>query len=228
MEIELYKELETFIKVWLLAFLSASYCYLIPKRISNGYERLLSLIPAMFGFSILPFPLSIVHLRVPTVCYLAWYANFKLVLFAFNRGPLASTPPLPFFIFISIALFPIKHTSQNKVLNPTDQTLSSGSHQPKITGPESVSVPSYRPVRLAFKAMIFAMIVRAYQYKDNLNENVLVAFYCSHIYLATELMMAITAFFVGICLGFKVDMDPQFNEPYLATSLQDFGADVGT
>nr|XP_043639634.1 long-chain-alcohol O-fatty-acyltransferase-like [Erigeron canadensis] len=199
------QELKTFLKVWSFAILCVCYCYLIPSRIANGVPRFLSILPIIVTFFILPLPLSSVHLAGPTIFYLVWLANFKLLLFAFNRGPLASMPKLPFLIFISIALLPInrKHANKTRASTPAIAT-------------------SHRPGLLAFKALIIAIIIGSYEYKDHLHPNVILGFYCCHFCLVVELILAITAFFVWFLLGFGFEMEPQFNEPYLATSLQDF------
>jgi len=44
--------------------------------------------------------------------------------------------------------------------------------------------------------------------------------YCCHMYLGIELVLAISAAPVRTVFGFEIE--PQFNEPYLSTSLQDF------
>ncbi|XWS11281.1 hypothetical protein CRYUN_Cryun38cG0070700 [Craigia yunnanensis] len=44
--------------------------------------------------------------------------------------------------------------------------------------------------------------------------------YCSHIYLELEIALALWATPARVLLGFE--LEPHFNEPYLATSLQDF------
>lgn len=44
--------------------------------------------------------------------------------------------------------------------------------------------------------------------------------YCCHMYLGIELVLAISAAPVRTMFGFEIE--PQFNEPYLSTSLQDF------
>ncbi|KAD4386088.1 hypothetical protein E3N88_26257 [Mikania micrantha] len=206
-------ELKTFVKVWFIAIASICYCYLIPNRVSGGFRRLLSLLPVIAVFFILPLPLTAVHLAGPTVFFLVWLANFKLILFAFNRGPLAFTPPVRFIVFTSIALLPInrKHSS-NRIADPDPDS-------------GSIHFSSHKPILLAIKALILAVIVNAYQYRDKLHRNVILGFYCCHIYLAVELVLAITAFFVrflNFLLRFDFEIEPQFNEPYLATSLQDF------
>ncbi|KAJ0578788.1 putative long-chain-alcohol O-fatty-acyltransferase [Helianthus annuus] len=199
------EELKTFISIWIIAILSICYCYLIPARISHGVRRLLSLLPIIPVFSILPLPISTVHLAFPAFFFLVWLGNFKLLLFAFNRGPLSSTPRLPLRTFISLALLPI---------NPKQ------SHY-KISNPFPFSLP--KPILLPVKAAILAVIVlHAYEYKDNLHWTVVIVLYFTHMYLSFELGFAITAILAKIFLGFDFEIDPQFNEPYLATSLQDF------
>ncbi|KAJ0578791.1 putative long-chain-alcohol O-fatty-acyltransferase [Helianthus annuus] len=194
-------ELKTFIKIWFTAIASLCYCYFIPNHIPHGFRRLLSLLPVIIVFFLLPLPLTTVHLAGPTIFYLVWLGNFKLLLFAFNRGPLSSKPPLKLLNFISIALLPIN---------------------PKHTDRDLDSVSSHKPILLAVKALILALIVVAYQYRDNLHPNVILGFYCCNVYLGVELVLAITAFFVRFILRFDFEIEPQFNEPYLASSLQDF------
>ncbi|KAA8523608.1 hypothetical protein F0562_010031 [Nyssa sinensis] len=56
--------------------------------------------------------------------------------------------------------------------------------------------------------------------RQYLDQIVILALYCCHVYLGIELTLAITAVPVRAILG--LELEPQFNEPYLATSLQDF------
>ncbi|XP_071703848.1 long-chain-alcohol O-fatty-acyltransferase-like [Rutidosis leptorrhynchoides] len=210
-----YEDLKTFIKIWLIAISCICYCYLISSRISNVFPRLLSIIPVIILFFILPLHLSTFNLTGLTFIYIAWLANFKLVLFAFNQGPLASTPRLPFKVFVAVALFPIipkqKFTSNNK------KSVSA-------PAPTSVPVPSHKPVLLALKAIILAIIVTSYPYKDKyFNSDAIKVLYYCHLYLGLELFYATTVLIVKmIFLGFNFEIEPQFNEPYLATSLQDY------
>ncbi|KAL8255007.1 hypothetical protein R6Q59_033228 [Mikania micrantha] len=196
------KELKTLIKLCVIAVTSVCYCYLIPVEIPNGISRLLSLLPVIFIFCILPLPISTVHLTFPTFFFLVWLGNFKLLLFAFNRGPLSSEPRLPLLTFISIALLPI---------NPKKYT--------KIADPSPYPVP--KPVVLAVKAVILAVIIDAYEYKENIHWSVIRGLYFAHIYFGFEIGFAVTALLVKIILGFGFEIKSHFNEPYLATSVQD-------
>ncbi|KAI3686187.1 hypothetical protein L1987_79860 [Smallanthus sonchifolius] len=199
------QELKTFIKLWLIAISSICYCYLIPSRISPGIQRLLSLLPIITAFSLLPLQISTVHLAFPAFFFLVWLANFKLILFAFNRGPLSVTPPFPIPTFISIALLPI---------NPKQYKTK------VISDPFPFSLP--KPILLTIKAAILTEIVRVYPYKDNLHWTVITILYFAHMYIGFELGFAITAFLVKSFHGFDFEIEPHFNEPYLASSIQDF------
>ncbi|KAJ0750883.1 putative long-chain-alcohol O-fatty-acyltransferase [Helianthus debilis subsp. tardiflorus] len=73
---EVGEELKSFINIWIIAILSICYCYLIPARISHGVPRLLSLLPIIPVFSILPLQISTVHLAFPAFFVLVWLGNF--------------------------------------------------------------------------------------------------------------------------------------------------------
>ncbi|KAK9046258.1 hypothetical protein V6N11_052151 [Hibiscus sabdariffa] len=146
-------ELESIIKVWILALISLSYCFYLSSKLPSGVSRLISLVPVFILFLYLPLiTISSAHLAGLTAFFLSWLANFKLLLFAFDQPPL-SPPPPTLFRFISLASLPIK---------PKRATPS-----PKIN---LVRHKSSVPTRAIF--------------------------------------------------GFE--LEPQFNEPYLASSLQDF------
>ncbi|KAL2495855.1 putative long-chain-alcohol O-fatty-acyltransferase 5 [Forsythia ovata] len=194
-------EIQSFIKVWFGAVASLIYCYYIAGRLTVGATRLLSLLPVFYLLTILPLSLSSLHLGLVTIFYLVWLGNFKLLLFSFDQGPLSSTPSLSLLHFISIALLPIK----------TKQTLTL----------QSVSNSEVnKPAVFALKVALLAIIVRLYAYREYIHPYIILALYCCHVYLGVELILAITAVPVRAILG--LDLEPQFNEPYLATSLQDF------
>ncbi|KAK9080682.1 hypothetical protein SSX86_000440 [Deinandra increscens subsp. villosa] len=198
------EDFKTFINIWFIAIISTSYCYFIPPKISHGLPKLLFVLPIITIFLILPLPISTVHLAFPTVFFLVWLANFKLILFAFNRGPLASTPRFPIATFVSIALLPINPKQSSKKLH---------------------SVPSHRPILLAFKAVILILIVRVcvhHSDEDKLDGDVMIVLHHLHLYLGSELVFAMTFYLVKVIIGFDLEIEPQFREPYLSKSLQDF------
>ncbi|KAJ4725193.1 acyl-CoA--sterol O-acyltransferase 1-like [Melia azedarach] len=213
-------EINNFVQVWVLAITCLSYCYYIASRIPAGFSRLLSLLPIIYVFSILPLKLTTIHLGGFTAFLLVWLANFKLLLYAFDQGPL-SPPPPKLFHFISIACLPIK-IKQEPPANCIDEPFKTQSHQIKKQKPEKScpNPPIPRSILLPIKLVLLFMIFHAYTYKQYLHENVLLVLYCCHTYLQLEITLAVCAAPARAIFGFE--LEPQFNEPYLATSLQDF------
>ncbi|KAK4484785.1 hypothetical protein RD792_007379 [Penstemon davidsonii] len=56
--------------------------------------------------------------------------------------------------------------------------------------------------------------------KDFIHPYLILVLYCCHVYLGAELIFAVSAAPARAVFG--LDLEPQFDEPYLATSLQDF------
>ncbi|KAF3670089.1 Long-chain-alcohol O-fatty-acyltransferase [Capsicum annuum] len=191
-------ELQNFIRVWFAAIGALCYCYYCVTHIPTGILRLLFVLPVIYFFLVLPLDLSSFHLGAPTIFYLVWLANFKLLLFCFDRGPLSSYSSLPLLHFLSIALLPVK---------------------PKH-GIRDGSRISSRPRLFWGKIILLGAIIGAYSYREFLPSHVILVLYCIHIYIAVELVLAITVVPVRALLGLEIE--PQFNDPYLATSLQDF------
>ncbi|KAK7305183.1 hypothetical protein VNO77_43084 [Canavalia gladiata] len=191
-------EIERLMKVWIIAMSCLCYCYYIASRIPKGFFRLVSLFPIFYIFLILPLNLSSPILCAITSFFLVWLGTFKLLLFSFNQGPLALSSP-NILHFISIASLPIS-------LKQNPPTTTQNIQKPKWL--------------LLLKVLILAMILCAYGYKENLHPHFITVLYCCHVYLSLELMLALVATSVRTVFGY--DIEPQFNEPYLSTSLQDF------
>lgn len=195
------EELRNLIKVWISALISISYCYYISSKLSKGVLRLLPLLPIFITFLLLPLLLSSVHFCVISAFFLTWLGNFKLLLFAFDQEPLS---PLPSNLtrFFCFACFPIK-TNQN----PNSNRI--------YKKPMSKWV-------LAIKLMIFSILLHVYSnnYDSGLSRFAFLALFIIHVYLESELILVFVRALLSMLLG--CDFEPVFNEPYLATSLQDF------
>ena len=222
-------EIKNFIKVWITVITSLCYCYYIVARmIPRGMMRLLSLLPIFYLYTFLPCNLNTLHLGAFTAFFLGWLGNFKLLLFAFDQGPL-SPPPPKLLHFISIACLPIK-LKQDPPLNTKNNKNPSHKNTPKPkicdTPPSPIITHDDNPTKvpksilLVIKALILAMIICAYDYRPNLHPYVILSLYCCHLYLLVEIVLALAAAPARAIFGFE--LEPQFNEPYLATSLQDF------
>ncbi|GMI63786.1 hypothetical protein like AT5G55380 [Hibiscus trionum] len=202
-------ELEIITKVWFLAIISLSYCFYFSSKLPKGIFRLISLTPVFILFLYLPLTVSSAHIIVVTAFFLAWLGNFKLLLFAFDQPPL-SPPPPSLFLFISLASLPIK---------PKTTTPSQSKSKPPHRS-NSISHHLPKSILVAIKVVILALLHHSFNYKQYLHENVVLAMYCVNMYIEIELILALAALPARAIYGF--DLEPQFNEPYLATSLQDF------
>lgn len=196
------EELRNYIKIWISAFIAISYCYYISSKISKGFLRLLSLFPIFIIFLLFPLFFSSAHLCVISAFFLSWLANFKLLLFAFDQGPLS---PLPSNLsrFFCFACFPIK----------TNQKPSSN---------QIYNKPNKSKWVLASKVIIFSILLNLYSnnYHNTLPRLAILAIFTIHVYLETELILVSVGAVLSTLLGCEIE--PVFNEPYLATSLQDF------
>ncbi|KAI9184959.1 hypothetical protein LWI28_002878 [Acer negundo] len=213
-------EVKNLIKVMFQASIGLSYCYFMSSKIPKGLPRLLSILPIICFFIYLPLNLTSFHLTFTAAANLVWHANFKLLLFAFDHGPLSlsppssssllssSPPPSNILHFILVASLPIKikpyHPSHQKTKNNNNTTY----------------LESFlKRVLFIIKILLFVVILKTYKYKEYLHDYVVMSLYCCHVYLQLEFSIAIStipARFLGL------EIEPQFNEPYLATSLQDF------
>ncbi|KAK3036943.1 hypothetical protein RJ639_030908 [Escallonia herrerae] len=195
-------ELSNFIKVWAAVFTALSYCYFAGKFVPKGLPRLLIVFPVLCLFLNLPLHLHTMHLGGMTAFFIAWLANFKLLMFAFDIGPL-SDPSISLPRFLFLACFPIKIQQNPK--NP--------SHKKSKKGQQSL-------LSYAIKTLLVGVIVRAYEYTDQIGPILIQIIYCFHIYFGIEIILAMVAAMARALLG--LELEPQFNEPYLSTSLQDF------
>ncbi|KAL5543637.1 hypothetical protein UlMin_007421 [Ulmus minor] len=121
------EELSNFIKVWISIFISITYSYAIGKLVPKGTKRLLCLLPIVCLFLLLPLNLSSVHLGGGTAFVISWLGSFKLLLFAFGKGPLASNPSIPLSHFMVLACLPIE-IQQNPPQKPM-QKLKNGQNR---------------------------------------------------------------------------------------------------
>ncbi|CAL9243650.1 unnamed protein product [Arabidopsis halleri] len=138
------EELKNFIKVWISAIIiSISYCYYLSSRIKAGVIRLLSVLPVCALFLVFPLFFSYVHFSGCIAFFLSWLANFKLILFSFDQGPLS---PLPRTLSRFIC-FPIKPQQ-----NPNPQN----------------KLPQWV---FAIKVAIFGLLLHIYDYKQYLYPN---------------------------------------------------------
>uniref|UniRef100_A0A2P2PJH8 Acyl-CoAsterol O-acyltransferase 1 n=1 Tax=Rhizophora mucronata TaxID=61149 RepID=A0A2P2PJH8_RHIMU len=205
-------EVYRFMLIWFSVSLSLCYCYAIGRTIPKGKTRLSFLLPIVCFFLYLPLNLSTIHLCGITSFFVAWLANFKLLLFAFGKGPLSSHSSITSLPrFLAVACLPIK--IQDK---PCPKSQNGETPPPRLSKLE----PQKSPINYATKGTLLAVLVRVYDYKESMHPKILLFLYCFHIYVFLEMILAMVAFLARAVLG--LELEPQFNEPYLSTSLQDF------
>ncbi|KAK4794713.1 hypothetical protein SAY86_012707 [Trapa natans] len=192
------------VNVWASVFTSLTYCYALQRLTGPGPVRLASVLPIVVLFLLLPLRLSSVHIGGSTAFFIAWLANFKLLMFALGKGPLTKSDS--FLNFIAIASLPIK-IRQNPHPGKADHEK-----------PQNCSRRSVLNFRI--KLMLLGVLLLLHNYSDRLPWLLIWFLYCFHIYLCLEIILAVVAMVVRAALG--IELEPQFNEPYMSTSLQDF------
>ncbi|KAM0020382.1 putative long-chain-alcohol O-fatty-acyltransferase [Helianthus debilis subsp. tardiflorus] len=196
-------EVGNFIVVWIVVFTCLLYCYTIGKFIPKGTTRLLALSIVTCLFLWFPLKLTTMHLGGLTSFFIAWLANFKLLLFAYGKGPLSSDPPIPLSRFVPMACLPIKIASTySRSESPIQET--------KITAKKGYLV----------KLSLFGMLLKVYDYNQYIHPKVMMSLYCFHIYFMLEIVLDMVAYVARTVV--QMEFEPPFDEPYLATSLQDF------
>ncbi|KAL9681790.1 hypothetical protein QQ045_013578 [Rhodiola kirilowii] len=196
-------ELQRLIKVFSTATASLCYCYYVVSRIPKGVTRLIFILPAIILFTLLPFNLHTFHFGCTTAFILIWLGNFKLLLFAFDLGPLSN--PKSLAQFITTASFPI-NVKQIEFKSPApNQTLKSS-----------------LLFLTKFILLLSTIYLFQFDYKRFLHPDLVLIVYCFFMYLACENFLAVSVLPIKLFLGHQFYFDPQFNDPYLSTSLQDF------
>ncbi|GJS85326.1 acyl-CoA--sterol O-acyltransferase 1-like protein [Tanacetum coccineum] len=191
-------EMKNVILVWTTALASLFTCHKLTSLTAPGTTRLCTFIPFFCLFFYLPLFLTTIHFTGTISFFITWLANFKLILLAFDKGPLHSNPPLPLSRFILTACVPIK------IINDIKK-------DPK----KKSSTLSY-----SIKFMVFVFLLKVYEYGDHFHPLIKMALFCVHIYVVLDVGLAMVAYVARAVVGLQ--LEPQFDEPYLATSLQDF------
>ncbi|XAR53844.1 Long-chain-alcohol O-fatty-acyltransferase [Bertholletia excelsa] len=218
--------MRNFAKLWLTVFFSLTYCYLGVKVIPRGLPRLISFIPVVSLFLILPLNLHSVHLGGSTSFFVSWLANFKLLLLAFHRGPL-SDPSLSLLQFIAIGSLPIKiqqnpptNTQNGHSLSSTDVDKGNSISQKGKLEKKQIKRSQMSFWAYALMGLFVTVLFRVYDYSEQIHAKLLMVIYSLHMYFMLEIMLAAVAAVVRIALG--MELEAQFDKPYLSTSLQDF------
>ncbi|XP_061340828.1 acyl-CoA--sterol O-acyltransferase 1-like [Gastrolobium bilobum] len=216
---EMDGEISNLIMVWTIAAAAMCYCHTIGKLISKGTIRFIAISPAIILLLLLPLRLISIHLGGPSSFFLGWLSTFKLLLFAFGKGPLSSNPPLSLAHFVPLACLPIKfqHKPNNNNNNKTPNTQNGNYPSPQIDRKAHKSPLSYV---YATMFTILAFLIPLVGKNENFHPKFKLFLYSIHMYIGLEFIFALVSQFTRKILG--VELEPQFDEPYLCTSLQNF------
>lgn len=197
-------EINNFVLVWSTVIVSLCYCHTVAKFIPSGTNmiRAAAILPVACLFMVLPLKLTSIHLGGVTGFFIGWLGSFKLILFALGTGPLATNPPLSLNRFVFLACLPIKAADE----------------QQQQLGKKIGLIKS--PVNYITKIMLMVVCIRAYEFTSSLHPSLVWFLYLVQIYFALDMMLA----FIGAtCRALlRMELEPQFDEPYLSTSIQDF------
>ncbi|TVU13304.1 hypothetical protein EJB05_40352, partial [Eragrostis curvula] len=192
---------DSFPMVSLAVSAAALYSRAASSRLRPGFPRFAALLPVAMFFAAAPLSFTSGNIRGTAGFFLAWLGVFKILLLAAGRGPLDTTLPVHQFVFT--AVLPVKLSRRN------GEAGSTASNKAK-----SASL-----VSSAVKLAILVALLKAYQFKDQLHLYVRLALYGIHIYCFYDFMLPCIAA-AGGALG--MEMEPPFDQPYLASSLRDF------
>ncbi|XP_015081593.1 probable long-chain-alcohol O-fatty-acyltransferase 5 [Solanum pennellii] len=181
---------------------SLCYCYFISAKIPKGIPRLISLLPIFYLFTILPLYFSSAFLTAITTFSITWLAIFKLVLFAFDQGPLihnaSNQKIISLPVFISIAALPLRTTFTP---NPNRKN----------------------PMSSALQLVIFAVLMEiVLHHKSEIHPKLVLIFYSVMIFLMIDILISLSSLIVKNFLCLDIEIESPSDEPYFSTSLQDF------
>lgn len=213
--------MNNFILVWTLILTSLCYCHMIGRYFPRcNTVRPLAILPVVCLFFLLPLNLTTLALGGTTSFFIAWLANFKLLLFAFGQGPLYTNPSLPLSHFLGLACLPIKAQRFSRC----SKSDKSPKDEPKQLNPSQLGETKKAHKSLlnyVFKILALFICIILCHYKDHfIHPKLIWLLYLIQIYTSLEVLLAVIAALAQISIG--VQLEPQFDEPYLATSLQDF------
>nr|XP_043607052.1 probable long-chain-alcohol O-fatty-acyltransferase 5 [Erigeron canadensis] len=203
---------------------SLTYSYYISSKIPKGIYRFLSLIPIFYLFTILPLGFSFVFTTALSASFTTWLTNFKLIRFAFDLDPSPFHPSQSLLQFITFTSLPIKLPD---AINPTTshKNITTQSRQKQDTeNSETRHKDQLSILKLIIHIAIFAILANiVLNYGDNfISIHYVLVIYCVMLYLIIDIISVSISVLFFLLTG--LELEQPSNDPYFATSLQDFWA----
>lgn len=177
------------------------YSYYVVLKLPRGLPRIVAVLPVIGMYIVLPWQVSTLHMRGILSFMFMWISSFKLLMLSFDVGPLAKPwTMLNLWNFMAVSIFPVEiHEFRSK---------------PKSGG-------KFTTLRnVALEACLLSVVIYSYSFRHSFSPSFIGLLYCLHMYLALDIVLVFLATLANACLG--VQLEPQFNKPYLSRSLQDF------
>ncbi|CAN6200944.1 unnamed protein product [Urochloa humidicola] len=184
------------------------YARAAAASVRPGPRRLLALAPVLALLLALPFSIPLYTARSLAAFSLVWLGEFKLLLLAFGRGPLhPSLRPLPFAF---TAALPVK------LRQPQKNAAAA------VTAETTIALPLL--LSTAIKIVVMASAIRLLSRRNQAivtHPYAAFALFGVAIYCILDSLLPCLAAAGRAALG-GVEMEPQFDKPYLSSSLTDF------
>ncbi|KAF8658568.1 hypothetical protein HU200_059028 [Digitaria exilis] len=173
------------------------YARAVAASTRPGPRRLLALAPVLALLVVLPLTIPLYGLRGLAAFFLVWLGEFKLLLLAFGHGPLhPSLRPLPFVFTASLPV---------KLRRPHQTQANATAVSPAAKG---IALPP-----------LVSSGINIFLFKETIHPYASFSLYGVAIYCYLDSLLPCLAI-IGTALG--MEMEPQFDKPYLSSSLQDF------
>jgi hypothetical protein len=198
-----------------------AYFYWCVRALPIGVPRLLASIPVLLVYAYLPLIFNRqTHLIGVGAyfCIFTWVGSFKLLLFCWNQGP--GCEPWVFASFPRFAIvmsFPAHIKRKGRVVKKIPESSSWFVH---ITESETWSMLL---VRSGVKVILLGYLLNyVFPMRDSIPKNVMLGLYCIQLYLFVTILLETLGAIANSVFG--VELEPHFDNPLMATSLEEFWA----
>ncbi|CAN6472202.1 unnamed protein product [Victoria cruziana] len=207
-------DLDALFRVFLSTVASLAFVHIFVSRLPKNLPRLIATLPIVYLFFLLPWLFSSLAHRTICAFFLSWICNFRLLLFCFDTGPLLlHHHSLPHFV--AFAALPVQTRLPEGRPSKDQQQVGQDRHH-QVSSTRTVLLRAALSQSITFLS-IGALSTGYVQQRGSL---AVPALYTLLMFSALDAQLAIGTIVARLCLG--VELEPQFDRPYLSTSLGDF------